>query len=488
MEVAKQLDEAGAFVHEPLDQTQPSIRLIRVSPELSEEGLIQCSVLHTTIEASYVCLSYRWGDPEPTNAKFILMNGKRFAVRQNLSDFLRLLQSEPPLGVGNDYWIDALSINQLNTSERNHQVTQMGAIYSGAEQVHVWLGKCADIHCIRRVFENLDEQTIIKNNELDLINQHIIWNDYWARAWVTQEIMLARNVVVSLDTILVNFSRLVLLTRNLWHQPSFSAFAQFVKCYQNDTKTRDQSLLSLLSKFRDRKSSVPHDKVYSLLSLCHEKSVIEVDYNVGQDDLAYSVLSCRKEDICICSAALVAKAIFEVDPPSRCAFSELLLEIDIAGCNFSMSKNRYGSHLSLGYLGEGGTCDLSSFSYLLLGEGVHKDCLGFWLYDFAKTLVNDTDLSKYCRRLLVSATVAQLVAVISHMGSQSAMYNFSSGWSIQVLEHETNLCRVRVFLPALGSSLGAVIEACPSPKPWHQKPAYGPIQDIRLVRRSYDGQ
>jgi hypothetical protein len=37
-------------------------------------------------------------------------------------------------------WIDAISIDQMNTQERNHQVRIMGKIYSSAQKVIVWLG------------------------------------------------------------------------------------------------------------------------------------------------------------------------------------------------------------------------------------------------------------------------------------------------------------------------------------------------------------
>src|SRR5690349_19262526 len=48
------------FRHQPLDQTIPSIRLIFISESLSEHGLLQCNITHTTIYSSYICLSYMW--------------------------------------------------------------------------------------------------------------------------------------------------------------------------------------------------------------------------------------------------------------------------------------------------------------------------------------------------------------------------------------------------------------------------------------------
>ncbi|OAL43075.1 heterokaryon incompatibility, partial [Pyrenochaeta sp. DS3sAY3a] len=84
---------------------------------------------------SYSCLSYMWGDPEEQHA--ILINGKTFKVRRNLWDFLRVAQTKL---FNNFLWIDALCIDQQNTQERNHQVQQMGNIYSRAKTVLLWLG------------------------------------------------------------------------------------------------------------------------------------------------------------------------------------------------------------------------------------------------------------------------------------------------------------------------------------------------------------
>ncbi|KAF2633929.1 HET-domain-containing protein [Macroventuria anomochaeta] len=43
------------------------------------------------------------------------------------------------------FWIDALCIDQDNVDERNHQVQQMGEIFSCAQQVFAWLGNNQNI-------------------------------------------------------------------------------------------------------------------------------------------------------------------------------------------------------------------------------------------------------------------------------------------------------------------------------------------------------
>ncbi|KAF2437441.1 hypothetical protein P171DRAFT_336676, partial [Karstenula rhodostoma CBS 690.94] len=91
----------------------------------------------------YTCLSYMWEPPSlPKDLQAIIINGSETRIRQNLFDFLEVaaaLQS-----IRRVYWIDALCINQQDGVERNHQVQQMGEIYSKATSVISWLGKCND--------------------------------------------------------------------------------------------------------------------------------------------------------------------------------------------------------------------------------------------------------------------------------------------------------------------------------------------------------
>jgi hypothetical protein len=125
------------FKHEPLDHSQPAISLVTVSRRLSAEGYIQCFMRRTTVHANYACLSYAWGKPKQRHV--ILINGRKFHVQQNLFDFLDTIRGRSR-SRHEDYWIDALCIDQSNAAERNHQVAQMGMIYSKAVGVYAWLG------------------------------------------------------------------------------------------------------------------------------------------------------------------------------------------------------------------------------------------------------------------------------------------------------------------------------------------------------------
>ncbi|KAF2831509.1 HET-domain-containing protein, partial [Ophiobolus disseminans] len=126
------------FKYRPLDQTQPSIRLLSVLRKRSRDGLLECQMIPSTMSAKYTCLSYVWGTENDHGGPFdILVDGERFAVRYNLYTFLEVARIKYFKKL---LWIDALCIDQANVKERNKQVQQMGDIYSKAEMVIAWLG------------------------------------------------------------------------------------------------------------------------------------------------------------------------------------------------------------------------------------------------------------------------------------------------------------------------------------------------------------
>jgi hypothetical protein len=302
------------FAHAPLDHSQPSIRLLRILPELSPNGLIQCHVWHATTDALYMCLSYRWGDPDPTHA--VEINGRIARVRQNLYDFLTVARKDSSPG---PYWIDALSIDQGSLLERNHQVAQMGSIFSKATCVHIWLG-----HASPRFGEVMQalrkEQTAITTRDWSVIfsnknaiAKHIFRNEYFDRAWITQELLLACNAIVrlgadslGLQEIIVGFENYALNVANtsLSDSPVFP-FTNYML-----EKLANESLVLLLARFREKKCENPYDRIYSLLSLCSgEGRNLTVDYGVSGVELAANVIHACKSSLCLCSAVLVLQTL-----------------------------------------------------------------------------------------------------------------------------------------------------------------------------------
>jgi hypothetical protein len=72
----------------------------------------------------YEALSYEWGD-ESNTSFYIILNGQKFSVRENLWSALFYLRMKDTVRI---IWIDALCINQENKGERNHQVGNTSSV------------------------------------------------------------------------------------------------------------------------------------------------------------------------------------------------------------------------------------------------------------------------------------------------------------------------------------------------------------------------
>ncbi|KAF2027739.1 hypothetical protein EK21DRAFT_71330 [Setomelanomma holmii] len=337
--------ENKIFTHKPLDQTQSSLRLVTVNSELSADGSIQCYVSHSVLDrASYVCLSYRWGGDRVR----ILLNGLPFYVQKNLYDFLEMVRHMPMTF----YWIDALCIDQANILERNHQVKQMGRTFSRAFLVYLWLGKLPSMAPCMTYFRNSKSKSMFSDPTIpwnsimqtrDIVKSCIFNNEYWGRAWVTQEVLLARNVLILTGRDSFKFSDLVGAMSHFEHPDlsNFSdcTFASFEDIITNPDRLRSKTLINLLDHLRDKECAIPRDRVYALLSLCSDFQHPEVNYDQPSEDLAFDVLKRSNEPLCSCSALLVARTLclYEehenpmIPSPEHTSF----IEFDVRGLRFA---------------------------------------------------------------------------------------------------------------------------------------------------------
>ena len=287
----------NAFVHASLDLEANSIRLIQLRSDLSPSGHIQCDVRESIINDSYICLSYEWGTGAPN--KLILIGDAAFPVRQNLWDFLEVARQwhQPPW-----LWIDALCINQSNKKERNHQVQRMGKIYKNAQEVLSWLGNNTDI------IRSLEPSGICRPIGSAL---KALWlSPYWNRAWVTQEICLAKKLTIVAGTNELPFN-IVTKRADLWNEGRKSHIGSTI---HNLADVRDSmsyngsSLIELLARCHNAQCTAWQDRAYSLLALCSEGHDLQVNYDLSRHELAMQVLRSCKRAFCWCSAAMVAEA------------------------------------------------------------------------------------------------------------------------------------------------------------------------------------
>jgi len=292
------------FHYKPLDRSKGAVRLIKVYP-LHEDGRIRCRIeRHHISSADYVALSYVWGldDAHIT----ILMNGQDFRVRPNLYAFLRHVAKNKHFS-DTLFWIDAISINQLDVSEKNGHVRHMGAIYSRASRVIAWLGHSSGPQAIGTKPPNRwiccdqfdsDTQTGRKHSCDWKVPSRTSWevviHPYWSRLWIAQELGLANRVDILWRGRFYNWFRLKKhLASNLARERQLRLVSgrQRTSLVVNLEFIRDlpiaryfkraeaEPLGNLVPRFAFHECQVGHDHAYALLSLASDGGTFEPDYN-----------------------------------------------------------------------------------------------------------------------------------------------------------------------------------------------------------------
>ncbi|KAJ8112447.1 hypothetical protein OPT61_g5189 [Boeremia exigua] len=174
-----------------------SKRLLKVL-STKANSMVQIQLWEESTAMPYSCLSYTWGAPTPTLP--ILVEGRVMRVGRNLHEFLVVAAerfANMPL------WIDAICINQSDNVEKGVQVQRMGDTFKEATEVLVWLGNDEGV---ARLFDfsnspspwlhkaryYLPFQRLPKSLRAPAIR--LKDHGYWKRAWVIQELTLARSL------------------------------------------------------------------------------------------------------------------------------------------------------------------------------------------------------------------------------------------------------------------------------------------------------
>jgi hypothetical protein len=121
-----------------------------------------------------------------------VVNNRTIRVGGNLHDFLDHASQHH---ANRPLWIDAICIDQDNNAERGHQVQRMGQIYSGAEEVLVWLGRESQFDLIADWLKAVPYGDHC-SREIEQQLTLLCFRPYWNRAWIAQEIFLQSNVTI----------------------------------------------------------------------------------------------------------------------------------------------------------------------------------------------------------------------------------------------------------------------------------------------------
>lgn len=330
------------FKHEPLDQTRPGIRVFQILPGT---GTIRCLMKQVDLDSERTACSYVWGDSEPS--QLILINERLFPVRQNLHDLLLQMRKDNFL---NPLWVDALYVDQSNTSERNNQVQQMGSIYRDARAVVSWLGQgnasaAQFMQFARIISKEVTDKRADRLGTTKSTNSKVLfylsvhryrWEfaefyqsvitfchlKYFTRTWIVQEVLLAPTVHTAIygdiNVAWVDLKHIVLTCIKMIRNELFqSPVLPFFQTSIDHPQTADtSSVLALITKFEKTKCSDPRDHVFALHSLWDSGTFpIRVDYNLSSFALFLKFASWLLTSVIQPMSSIISLIdVFELEP------------------------------------------------------------------------------------------------------------------------------------------------------------------------------
>jgi hypothetical protein len=209
-------------LYSPLDQD--AFRLMILQPgQPTDPVSVELHAVSTNSTPEYDALSYVWGNPRDTVQ--ILCNGLLTNVTVNLHAALVQIRS---LQASMVLWADALCINQQDKQERSRQVAMMGSIYSGARLVLACMGSSPDRGAANIASLLQDYAPVMGKTAPPIFDPRwkslgpLLRKDWFTRAWVLQEVGLARNPRVVYDH--VDFSYRELMAAVKWLGTKASEF------------------------------------------------------------------------------------------------------------------------------------------------------------------------------------------------------------------------------------------------------------------------
>lgn len=147
----------GSFVSRafPISKTSPQIRVLDLQKsDYFDDPLVgsfRIVYLGQENNPHFTALSYVWGASEPSPGTTIDLGVGRLPITRNCEDALRHIRQ---LYGDTTIWVDSICIDQTCETERGHQVSLMGDVYSRADKVYIWLGR--DTPGIQRALKHIE--------------------------------------------------------------------------------------------------------------------------------------------------------------------------------------------------------------------------------------------------------------------------------------------------------------------------------------------
>lgn len=277
-------------------ETPGATRIVLLAPG-PKDSPIRCLLVQVDLNSAsalpYEALSYEWGQPSDDDP-IIYLDDHPVRIRANLFHALQHIRRETSLGEDQALWIDSLSIDQSNLSERGHQVQMMCAIYKQASAVIIWLGPaCDNSDTAMQLFADPNPPSVTPEQRTAI--EALCRRSYWRRVWIQQEVNLARSYTIHCGAKSV--------TEAAFDNNIFAFQRQQVKTIPardiitrreyRSTRINNLRMWINFANVRGLKTSDPHDYVYGMLGIstdCQHGEIMP-DYEKPLVDLFFEVLA-----------------------------------------------------------------------------------------------------------------------------------------------------------------------------------------------------
>jgi Heterokaryon incompatibility protein (HET) len=295
-----------------------TVRLIELEEgEPDSEISIRLLIAELDFAPQFEALSYVWGD---SNDRLpITCNGRTISITSNLHKALRRTRyiDRPRI-----LWVDAICINQRNNKECSYHVSFMNKIYNKAKRVLVYMGddqdgRAADVQqLLKEHVDRIKPYPSIKNMPMvlpgDPIFQDNRWkavatlmkNEWFTRAWVLQEVGVAKLPIVLYGQTEFKYRDLTNLTRwiticaqslqsraDIFLVAIHTNWEDWSPNWRETSSYPEFELLDFLSHAKYLQCRRYHDRVYAYLGhplLQNEDGsgpVIIPDYDLSEEQL-----------------------------------------------------------------------------------------------------------------------------------------------------------------------------------------------------------
>jgi hypothetical protein len=298
------------------------IRLLTLLPgdfHSEIEILLHNATLSEDSPPLFEAVSYVWGSTDNLlKVKVAADPPSYITVTKNLNTLLPYLRDKYEPRV---LWIDAIAIDQMNTTERGHQVQLMRDIYGMAQRVVVWLGtEDSDSTYALTIMDQLNSKIDVswlhatmkpssssadeqdwadrtkvlpyEARELDALYS-LLHREWFERLWVRQEIRLANfdSIVMCGPTVITwqAFRNALFCLRHKSKRKEFLGTKavpfhhRIEMVYQLSDDATSVPLGRHLRQTTHCKCSDPRDRVYAMLGLLQKSERemnVQVDYSL----------------------------------------------------------------------------------------------------------------------------------------------------------------------------------------------------------------